>query len=66
MADRYVIEYSIEAVEDLGAIRAFDQATVRSEVIQNLSHEPTRTSRSRIKQMEQPFWCGFRLRVGDF
>jgi mRNA interferase RelE/StbE len=62
----YEIRYSTEAVEDLGALRAFDRSKVRDSVVQLLTHEPTRVSQSRIKQMTQPFWSQFRLRVGDY
>jgi len=62
----YEIRYSTEAVEDLGAIRAFDRSKVRSTISQHLEHQPTRVSQSRIKLMTQPFWCQFRLRIDEF
>jgi mRNA-degrading endonuclease RelE of RelBE toxin-antitoxin system len=62
----YEIRYSTEAAEDIGALRAFDRSKIRASITEHLSHVPTRASRSRIKRMTQPFWCQFRLRVGDF
>ena len=66
MAGRYAIEYATEAIEDLGSLRPFDRKAVQNEITRHLSHEPAHESRSRIKRMAQPFWCEFRLRVGDF
>ena len=66
MPGLHEIRYTTEAVQDIAALRAFDQAKVRSTIRQHLPHNPTRESRSRVKRMVQPFWSQFRLRVGDF
>ncbi len=65
MAGAYEIRVTTEALEDLAALRAFDRSKARSAILQHLSHQPTRTSRSRIKRMTPPYWSQFRLRVGD-
>jgi mRNA-degrading endonuclease RelE of RelBE toxin-antitoxin system len=67
MADEpYKIEYSQEAAGDLRGLRAYDQAKILDGIERHLCHRPTLVSRTRIKQMAQPFWCQFRLRVEDF
>jgi mRNA interferase RelE/StbE len=66
MPGPYQIRYTTEALEDLGAVRAFDRSKVRAAILQHLAHQPTRISHSRIKRMTQPFWSQFRLRVGEF
>jgi mRNA-degrading endonuclease RelE of RelBE toxin-antitoxin system len=66
MADKYDIQYTHEAAEDIRPLRAFDQRRVLDGVSQSLSFEPSRVSRSRIKRMTQPFWSQYRLRIDDF
>ncbi len=66
MPEPYAIDYAPGAIEDLRAMRAFDRATVFGAIEQHLAYEPAKISRSRIKQMIQPFWSQFRLRSGDF
>jgi mRNA-degrading endonuclease RelE of RelBE toxin-antitoxin system len=66
MGAPYEIRYAEAAVEDLRRLRPFDQRAILDAVVQHLSHEPRRVSRSRIKAMLQPFWSQYRLRVGDF
>ncbi len=65
-SEPYDIQYADEAVEDLRAMRAFDQRAVLEGVEIHLLHQPKFISKSRIKLMNQPFWSQFRLRVGDF
>jgi mRNA-degrading endonuclease RelE of RelBE toxin-antitoxin system len=65
MAGPYEIRFTTEAIEDIGALRAHDRTAVREEIRRHLSHEPTRVSRSRIKEMQQPFWSQYRLRIGE-
>ena len=60
------INYSQKATEDLDALRPFDQKKIVEGIETHLQHEPTKTSRSRIKQMNQPFWSHYRLRLDDF
>ena len=66
MPDPFTIRLSTEAAEDLVRLRQFDRKTIRDEIERHLVHEPTRTSRSRIKRLTQPFWAQFRLRVNAF
>jgi mRNA interferase RelE/StbE len=65
-ADPYQIEYAEEAVADLKSLRPFDQKKVIRGIEAHLQHEPTKTSRSRIKRMTQPFWSQYRLRIDEF
>jgi mRNA-degrading endonuclease RelE of RelBE toxin-antitoxin system len=66
MAEPYDIRYSQEAVSDLGAVRAYDQRTIIDGIEQHLLYQPRVVSRSRIKEMLQPFWSQYRLRIEDF
>jgi mRNA interferase RelE/StbE len=66
MPEPYEIRYALEAANDVRGLRPYDRSTILSTVEEHLRHEPTRTSKSRIKQMLQPFWSQFRLRVEDF
>jgi mRNA interferase RelE/StbE len=54
-----------EAVQDLGALTANIQATVRAALGTHLRHEPTKTSRSRIKRLRGLLRPQYRLRVGE-
>jgi mRNA-degrading endonuclease RelE of RelBE toxin-antitoxin system len=54
------------AQQDLKALRAYDQRTILQEIRTQLTHEPTRVSRSRIKKLTQPAISQYRLRVGEF
>lgn len=62
----YEIDYGPIAFADIESLRAYDRAQVLEAVEKFLRHEPARESKSRIKRMTQPFWCQFRLRVGEF
>jgi mRNA interferase RelE/StbE len=62
----FEIHYADEAVHDLRSFRAFDQKKILAGIEAHLLSEPTKVSRSRIKQMVQPFWSEYRLRVDDF
>ena len=62
---RYEIALAPEAVEDLDSLRASDRAAVRDALEQHLRHEPTKTSRSRIKRLRGVTRPQYRLRVGD-
>jgi len=60
---KYEIVLAPEAVQDLKRLKAHSRAAVRDAIERFLRHEPTKTSRSRIKRL-----CGvskpqFRLRV---
>src|SRR5437667_11824189 len=60
------IEYTQQATEDLDALRHFDQKKIIDGIDRHLQYDPTKTSRSRIKLMNQPFWSQYRLRVDDY
>jgi mRNA-degrading endonuclease RelE of RelBE toxin-antitoxin system len=62
----YDIEYAVEAVDDLRAMRPFDQRAVLEGIETHLLHQPKFVSKSRIKLMTQPFWSQYRLRIGEF
>lgn len=50
------IQYTEEALDDARSLRKLDQQNVLEAIETHLMHEPTKTSRSRIKRMAQPFW----------
>jgi mRNA-degrading endonuclease RelE of RelBE toxin-antitoxin system len=62
---RYGIEYSPEAVEDLRRFEAYYRKEIHEAIETHLRHEPTKLSRSRIKQLRGMEHPQFRLRVGD-
>lgn len=62
----YQVVYSSEARADLRRLRAFDARRVTDAIRDHLTHEPTRTSRSRIKRLHQPAIGQYRLRVDQF
>ncbi len=62
---RYEILFAPEAVEDLDHLAAKVRAEVRDGVERHLRHEPTKTSRSRIKRLRGLSRPQYRLRIGD-
>jgi mRNA-degrading endonuclease RelE of RelBE toxin-antitoxin system len=66
VAEKYRIQYAQEAANDVRALRAFDRTKVLEGIEQFLSHDPKAVSRSRIKEMNRPFWSQYRLRIDDF
>jgi mRNA interferase RelE/StbE len=54
-----------EAVEDLRHLMAGTRSAVRNALEIHLRHEPTRTSRSRIKRLRGLRRPQYRLRVGE-
>jgi len=62
---RYEIILAPEAVEDLRALTARTRAVVRDALERHLRHEPTKTSRSRIKRLRGVTRPQYRLRVDD-
>jgi mRNA-degrading endonuclease RelE of RelBE toxin-antitoxin system len=58
--------FAEQAIDELNALRRFDQQKVIEAIDTHLRYEPTKVSRSRIKQMSQPFWSQYRLRVDEF
>lgn len=61
----YAIVLAPEAVEDLEGLKANVRAVVRAAIETHLRHEPTRTSRSRIKRLRGLGRPQYRLRVDD-
>ena len=61
----YEIVFSPEAVDDLRALKANVRAAVRDAIEKHLRHEPTKTSRSRIKRLRGLSRPQYRLRVED-
>jgi len=62
---RFEILLAPEAVEDLAKLRASDRTAVRKGLETHLRHEPTKTSRSRIKRLRGLSRPQYRLRVGE-
>ena len=62
---RYQIVLSPEALEDLKELGALPRAAVREAMESHLRHEPSKTSRSRIKRLRGLSRPQYRLRVGD-
>ena len=54
-----------EAVQDIKKLRATSRTEVRAAIETHLRHEPTKTSRSRIKRLRGLGRPQFRLRVGE-
>jgi len=54
-----------EAQEDFRALTARFRSEVRDGIVEHLRHEPTRTSRSRIKRLRGIDRPQYRLRIGD-
>ena len=54
-----------EADEDFKALKANDRAVVRDAMEEHLRHEPTKTSRSRIKRLRGMRRPQYRLRVEE-
>jgi mRNA-degrading endonuclease RelE of RelBE toxin-antitoxin system len=62
---RHEIILAPEAQEDFKALKVFDRAAVRDTLEKHLRHEPTQTSRSRIKRLRGIRRPQYRLRVED-
>lgn len=58
------IVLSPAAVCEYGALSAFERAQVRDALEQYLRHQPTKTSRSRIKRLRGLLKPQYRLRIG--
>jgi mRNA-degrading endonuclease RelE of RelBE toxin-antitoxin system len=61
----FAIILAPEAIEDLDGLKANVRATVRDGLETHLRHEPTKTSRSRIKRLKKMSQPQYRLRMGD-
>ncbi|HEY2933204.1 MAG TPA: type II toxin-antitoxin system RelE/ParE family toxin [Acidobacteriota bacterium] len=62
---RYTIVLSPEAVEDLRKLEAHKRSAVRDAIIEHLTHQPERVSRSRIKRLRGTSRPQYRLRAND-
>jgi mRNA-degrading endonuclease RelE of RelBE toxin-antitoxin system len=62
---RFEIMLAPEAVEDLRRLEANDRTAVKEALETHLRHEPTKTSRSRIKRLRGIARPQYRLRVED-
>lgn len=61
----FAIVLAPEAVEDLRRLKANVRGNVRTALDAHLTHEPEKTSRSRIKRLRGLLRPQYRLRVGD-
>ena len=62
---RYEILFAPEAADDLKRLKAHFRAEVKDALERHLRHEPTKTSRSRIKRLGGLSKPQYRLRVGE-
>lgn len=62
---RFEIVLAPEAVEDFRALKAHLRASVREGLETHLRHEPTKTSRSRIKHLRGLSRPQYRLRLDE-
>jgi mRNA interferase RelE/StbE len=62
---RFEILLAPEAVEDLRKLKAGERAAIREALETHLRHEPTKTSRSRIKRLRGVARPQYRLRVEE-
>lgn len=62
---RYEIVLAPEAALDLQRLKADTRAEVEDAIERHLRHEPTKTSKSRIKRLRGWLRPQYRLRVGD-
>jgi mRNA-degrading endonuclease RelE of RelBE toxin-antitoxin system len=61
----YNIELTFEAMEDLAALRKFDQVRIVTEMENQLAHEPTTTTRHR-KRLRPNKLAEWELRIDNF
>jgi len=62
---RFEILMAPEAVEDLRRLKAKERSAVKEALETHLRHEPTKTSRSRIKRLRGMARPQYRLRVEE-
>lgn len=62
---RFEILLAPEAVEDLRRFKANERTAIKEALETHLRHEPTKTSRSRIKRLRGTARPQYRLRVGE-
>ena len=63
---RYEILLAPEADHDLSRLRAHDRVALKDAIEKHLRHEPTKTSKSRIKRLRGESRPQYRLRAGEF
>jgi mRNA-degrading endonuclease RelE of RelBE toxin-antitoxin system len=62
---RFEILLAPQAIEDLRKLKAGDRTAVKEALETHLRHEPTKTSRSRIKRLRGVARLQYRLRVEE-
>jgi mRNA-degrading endonuclease RelE of RelBE toxin-antitoxin system len=62
---RYEIEFAPQAAQDYRHLNAHVRGGVRDAIETHLRHQPTKTSKSRIKRLRGLSRPQYRLRVGD-
>ena len=62
---RYEVVLAPEAARAYGSLPAYRRAEVRDALERHLRHEPTRTSKSRIKRLRGLSQPQYRLRAGE-
>jgi mRNA-degrading endonuclease RelE of RelBE toxin-antitoxin system len=62
---RFEILLAPEAIEDLRRLKAKERSAVKGALETHLRHEPTKTSRSRIKRLRGMARPQYRLRVDE-
>jgi mRNA-degrading endonuclease RelE of RelBE toxin-antitoxin system len=62
---RFEILLAPEAIEDLRRLKAKERSAVKEALETHLRHEPTKTSRSRIKRLRGMARPQYRLRVDE-
>ncbi len=63
---RYEIILSPEAVQDLKLLDAYQRTKIKDLIEVHLRHEPTKTSKSRIKRLRGLRHPQYRLKIDDF
>jgi mRNA interferase RelE/StbE len=62
---RYEIEFAPEGAQDYRKLDAHVRSGVRDTIETHLRHQPTKTSKSRIKRLRGLSRPQYRLRIGD-
>lgn len=63
---KYKIILAPEAVQDLKLLDAYQRAKIKDFIEVHLRHEPTKSSKSRIKRLRGLRHPQYRLRIDDF
>jgi mRNA-degrading endonuclease RelE of RelBE toxin-antitoxin system len=63
---KYEIILAPEAVQDLKLLDSYQRAKIKDMIEVHLRHEPTKTSKSRIKRLRGLRRPQYRLRIDDF